>query len=65
MKLAGGPDWQEAVAVDESIRDRRPNHGPVYVHPARRPLVEAVTGPVDGGTDQLTFDSCDSGYCWV
>lgn len=65
MKLADGPDWQEAVAVDESIRNRRPGHGPIYVHPARRPLPEAVLDLDNGGTDQLTFDSCESGYCWV
>jgi len=66
LKRAGGPDWQEAVAVDESIRDRRPSHGKMYVHPNRRPLQEAIDIPEDHGAQQLTLtDACETGYCWV
>ncbi len=68
LKRAGGPDWQEAIAVDESIRGRRPRHGPLYAHPARRPLPEAVSIPEDEGASQLEIaweQPCDGGHCFV
>ena len=64
LKRTGGPDWAEAVQVDESIRGRRPKHGPLYIHPMRRPLAEAVSIPEDIGAQQMDFDSlCDGGIC--
>ena len=66
MKREDGPDWAEALAVDAAIRDRRPMHGPLYVHVARRPLAEAVSIPEDVGAEQLGFDAlCDGGVCGV
>lgn len=62
LKRAGGPDWQEAVAVDQAIRDRRDLHT-LYVHPLRRPLPEAVEIPEDAGQLRLDEGPCDSGYC--
>lgn len=65
-KRRGGPDWQEAVEVDATIRGKRPQHGSLYVHPHRKPLVEAVTIPEDYGAHQTTFDElCDGGVCGV
>ena len=79
-KREGGPDWQDAVAVDNSIRDRRklnagkPGHEiqkgiALYVHPRRKPLPEAVTIPEDFGASQPMLegfdDVCDGGYCGV
>lgn len=67
LKRRGGPDWQEAEAVDRSIRGRRPQHGPLYVHPKRMPLAEAIQIPEDQGATQLGLfgadGPCDSGYC--
>ena len=65
MKRAGGQDWEEALAVDASIRDRRPKAA-LYVHPKRQPLAEAVSIPEDEGASQLGFEElCDGGYCGV
>ena len=67
MKRLDGPDWQEAVAVDASVRDRRPPRQ-LFVHPARVPLEQAVSIPEDYGAHQLALDAdpgCDSGYCFV
>jgi hypothetical protein len=65
LKQQGGPDWQEAVAVDAAIREKRPPHA-LYVHPGRRPLAEAVSIPEDFGAEQLGFDDlCDGGVCGV
>ena len=63
----GGPDWDEAVAVDAEMREVRRFHE-VYVHPYRVPLEEAVHLPEDDG--QLTLElgleqPCDSGHCWT
>ena len=75
MKRRGGPDWQEALEVDEAIRHKRqkgtskPGHEvqkgiTLYVHPARRPLGAAVDIPEDHGAKQLELEiPCDSGYC--
>ena len=66
LKDAGGPDWKKALAVDGAIRDRRPNHGPLYVHPRRLPLAQAVRSPEDVGQLSFEFEQpCDSGYCFV
>jgi hypothetical protein len=68
LKRANGPDWAQAVAVDEAIRDKRPPY-PLFVHSARIPLVEAVQIPEDYGATQLSFETkdapCDSGYCFL
>ena len=66
LKRDGGSDWREAVAVDAIVRDKRPDHGPLFVHPHRKPLAEAVAIPEDEGASQLSFeDSCDSGFCFT
>ena len=61
LKREGGPDWKEAVAVDATIRRKRPK-ADLFVHPARRPLPEAISIPEDVGATQLEMP-CDSGYC--
>lgn len=53
-------DWAIAVAVDEHIRDKRPPY-PLFVHPARVPLAEAVTLPVL----QQDQDGCPGAYCFL
>ena len=66
LKRIGGPDWEQAVQVDTNIRDRRPQHGPLYLHPHRRPLTEAVSIPEDEGATQMGFEAlCDGGFCGV
>jgi len=63
LKDRGGADWSKAVAIDEAIRDRRPNFVS-YVHPNRQPLT-ALKSASDYGFKQLEFDTeCDSGYCF-
>lgn len=66
-KRAGGPDWEEAVQVDEAIRLQRTKQGhQLFVHPARKPLAEAVDIPEDHQAHQTKLDlPCDSGYCFV
>lgn len=65
MKQAGGPNWEEAVTVDDSIRWKRPKFA-LFVHPARKPLPEAVSVPEDFGAEQMEFEMpCDGGVCWV
>ena len=65
MKQAGGADWDEAIAVDNAIRHKRPNHV-LFVHSSRLPLVEAVSIPEDYGAKQMEMDiPCDSGHCFV
>ena len=68
LKRRGGHDWQEALAVDNSIRNKRADAGHIlYVHPARIPLEEAVKIPEDIGAHQFGFfeeeQPCDSGFC--
>jgi len=67
LKQRGGPDWDEAVEVDQAIRNKRDSYGLLYVHPARVSLAEAVSIPEDFGAKQLGFEdaSCDSGYCFT
>ena len=67
LKQAGGPDWQEALAVDAAIRNKRAKqHGLLYVHSGCKPLADAVSIPEDFGAKQLGFDDpgCDSGFCF-
>ena len=70
LKRQGGPDWEEALAVDTAIRSKRAQHGhELFVHPARVPLAEAVRIPEDVGAKQLSLldpeTPCDSGFCFV
>ena len=68
MKRENGDDWKQAMEVDDAIRDKRPPY-PLFVHPARVPLPEAVKIPEDEGYVQPelfdTSDICDSGYCFL
>ena len=65
LKRQGGPDWAEAIAVDEAIRWKREKH-PLFVHPARKPLSAAVAIPEDVGAKQLELEiPCDGGVCFV
>jgi hypothetical protein len=68
QKQRGGPDWQESLEVDTAIRNKRDTqHGLLYVHPARKPLAEAVSIPEDFGAKQLGLEDapCDSGFCFT
>ena len=65
LKQKGGADWDEAVAVDNAIRLKRPDHT-MFVHRAGLPLEEAVRIPEDYGATQMEMDMpCDSGHCFV
>lgn len=71
MKRENGHDWREAVDLDQTIRDKRPPY-PLFVHPARVPLEQAVVIPEDFGASQLSLlesadqdAPCDSGYCFL
>ncbi len=67
LKRNGGQDWATATEIDRAIRDVRPPYD-LFVHPARRPLADAVTIPEDSGFAQATMfdgDGCESGYCFV
>mgnify|MGYP001608485152 CR=1 FL=1 len=64
LKSAGGSDWDQAVKVDTTIRDKRPPF-PLYVHPARKPLSAAVVLP-QGKQFELDLETpCDGGVCWT
>lgn len=70
MKRAGGPDWEQAVKVDQAIREKRPPFG-LFLHRDRIPLVEAVRIPEDHGYSQGDLfgdeddDGCATGVCFV
>lgn len=66
-KRQAGADWEEAVSVDEAIRNKRfTQHGPMFVHPARVPLPQAVRIPEDEGAHQMEMGiECEGGYCHV
>lgn len=66
MKRENGPDWREAVEVDEAIRKVRPPYD-LYVHSSRIPLVDVdLSTPEDHGQLRLLDDTpCDSGYCFL
>jgi hypothetical protein len=69
MKQAGGADWDEAVTVDEVIRDKGKGNGKdfqLFIHSSGLPLEEAVRIPEDYGAKQMEMDiPCDSGHCFV
>lgn len=69
LKREGGNDWQQAVEVDVSIREKRKSKElQSFVHPARIPLTEAIQIPEDSGASQPAFDGfeeCESGFCWT
>jgi len=67
LKKAGGSDWERAVAADLAIKDTS-TVALRYLHPALRPLPEAIRIPEDHGATQLEMDleaPCDGGYCFV
>jgi hypothetical protein len=71
MKRAAGSDWASAVIVDDLIRDKCPP-GAIFIHHARKPLIDAVKIPEDFGAEQLALGldnspetPCDSGYCFT
>jgi len=68
IKRTNGVDWEQAVYVDNLIRDLCPPE-PLFVHAARVPLPDAVKIPEDEGYVQPelfdTLDVCDSGYCFL
>ena len=64
MKAEGGPDWQEAVMVDEAIRKARPPYD-LFVHPSRQPLALVdLSTPEDNG-QMVLWDAECSGICGV
>ena len=69
MKQAGGADWDEAVTVDEVIRDKGKGSGKdfqLFIHSSGLPLEEAVRIPEDYGAHQIEMEiPCDSGHCFV
>jgi len=65
LKRVGGPDWDAAVEADNAVRPMRDNF-PLFLHPGRKPLPEAISIPEDEGAHQLELDlPCDSGYCFT
>jgi hypothetical protein len=71
LKRNGGADWLHAVSVDLAIRERQGGSTdvPLFVHPFRKPLAEAVSIPEDIGAKQLMLGdgdpTCDSGFCFT
>lgn len=64
MKRENGPDWVNAVEVDEAIRKVRPPYD-LFVHNSRKPLVDVdLSTPEDHGQLRL-LEECDSGYCFL
>ena len=65
MKRDSGPDWDQAVEVDNLIRDVRRKHH-LYIHSSKLPLAKAVDIPEDHGGTQMELDllPCDSGMCF-
>ena len=63
MGRAGGPDFEVAARVDETVRNMRSKHT-AFVHRSCRPLREVV---VDDGQLAMWPDdaTCDSGYCFT
>lgn len=50
-------DWRTAVEVDEAVRNKRPPY-PLFVHPSRVPLREAVVLETEE-------DGCPGNFCFV
>ena len=69
MKQAGGVDWENAVTVDEVIRNNGKGDGikfQLFIHSSGLPLEKAVRIPEDYGATQMEMDiPCDSGACFV
>ena len=67
LKRNGGSDWDRATEADALIRTAREHEGfLLYMHPSRKPLIDAVTLPEDEGASQLELDlPCDGGVCFV
>lgn len=68
MKRKGGDDWQQVIAVDKAIRNKRPPRK-VYLVKQVIPIDEIVI-PEDFGMTQSSFlndddVTCDSGYCFM
>jgi hypothetical protein len=64
LQAEGGPDWAEAVSVDEAIRHSR-ERCDLFVHRDRVPLVEIGTLP-DGVEQPGLFDQEEcSGSCFL
>lgn len=71
MKREGGRDWETSISIDHKIRDQRLPYL-LFVHPARKPLVDSVSIPEDYGMTQPSmFDfedaaaPCDGGHCFL
>ena len=60
LREVGGRVWEEAVAIDDRLK--LPDGTEGYLHPARRPLAEAVT--VTGGQVDGWGNECE-GVCGV
>ena len=64
MRAEGGPNWQEAIQVDEAIRKARPPYD-LFVHPSRQPLALVdLSTPEDNG-QMVLWDAECSGICGV
>lgn len=65
MKREGGADWEIALEYDAQIRNIRPPN-PLFIHPACKPLADAVDIPEDHGMVQSSLlEECDSGHCFL
>jgi hypothetical protein len=65
MKAENGPDWREAVAVDEALRHVRPPFD-LFLHTDRIPLTTVdLSTPTDHGQLDFWQQTCESGYCWI
>jgi len=67
MKRDGGADWQQAVEIDNIIRDKRPPDK-IYLLRDCIPLEELKIPEDYGYLQSSIFDdnvTCDSGYCFM
>lgn len=65
IKLSGNGDWEKALAVDEAIRNKRPNYL-CYLIAQRVPLAEAdFSIPEDHGQLTLWDEEECSGMCFL
>lgn len=58
LKRENGPDWAQAVLVDETIRNKRPPYS-LFVHQSGVPLNDAVKVSEDYGATQLSLFNDD------